>query len=184
MRGASLGSKYPESRFACKIRPLTNRIPSLSPVRTIRGERARLDQRWIRNRYRSLSKGEIEVSSSPDPRGTKRVSCSKVGYREIGARLGGYDDNEENFRAGDNVPLGWIVSFSSRKVWPRERWLWCGCGNTGRGQVLAGISAHAVHVIMRELSYSGSRKGDSTSPLEERKREEDAVKHRANEVDR
>lgn len=57
-----MGSKYPESRFACKIRPLTNRIPSLSPVRTIRGERARLDQRWIRNRYRSLSKGEIEVS--------------------------------------------------------------------------------------------------------------------------
>lgn len=98
-----------------------------------------------------------------------------------------------NFRAGDNVPLGYDRSIFFVVVKSLTERATGGVGNTeGSKGALAGIlsskpklsrlHAPTCHVIMRELSYR-VRDLDSASPLEGRKRE-DAVKHGANEVDR
>lgn len=97
---------------------------------------------------------------------------SKVGYREIGL-VQGYDDNDGNFRAGDNVPLGWIVSLSSRKRFDRES---DGYGVKtqreieGRGQVLAGISARKLTLCTSLCANWVTRvRGKGIPPLPSRK---------------
>lgn len=112
------------------------------------------------------------------------ISRNQLGLTTTTTALG-------NFRAGDNVLLGYDRSIFFVVVESLTERATGGVGNTegfSRGnfeletEALARLHAPTCHVIMRELSYR-VRDLDSASPLEGRKRE-DAVKHGANEVDR
>lgn len=158
-------------------------------------------RRWIRNRYRIRERRSVfrvdcfllerrfHARSKRDGYPVAGISRNQLGLTTTTTALG-------NFRAGDNVPLGYDRSIFFVVVESLTERATGGVGNTegskgwgsSRGnfeletEALARLHAPTCHVIMRELSYR-VRDLDSASPLEGRKRE-DAVKHGANEVDR